>query len=773
MKDGIGEAVRRKEDQRLIRGQGTYSDDFNEPGQVFAIMVRSPHPHAWLRGFDKTDALAVPGVLGIYTGQYCLEDGLKPIPHMMQPSAGMDIGVSNRDGTVAFQGPHFILPHDKARYAGEAIAMVVAQSVAAARDGAELLVIDYDPLPAVTNTVAACAPDAPRLYDDIPTNVTIDADVGNEAAADAAFNAATHIVKLETWAQRVTGVPMEPRAALGVYDETDGRYTVYAGVGGVVRAKMELAGVLGVEPEKVRWVAKEIGGNFGTRNSFFPEFALVAWASKKLGKPVKWTAERTESFLSDFQGRDLHVTAELALAEDGKFLAMRGSNISNIGAYGCSVVPLIKGVEIMSGIYDIPAAYFRARAVYSNTPSTAPYRSAGRPEVVFVTERLVDLACIEHGFDPIEIRRRNIIPKENFPYDNPLGFQYDSGAYEDALDMVLALGDWDDYEARKLASEKNGKLRGRGLAAYVETSTGAPRERAEVTVRPEGKVDCVIGTLSSGQGHETSFPQLLTEWLNVPHEDINMITGDTDIVSVGGGSHSGRSMRLAGITIGLARDQIIEKGTRIAGYVLEAAESDIEFTDGDFIVSGTDRRLSLFDAAAAARDRDDLPEDLQGPLDGVGDFIQKKPAFPFGAHICEVELDETTGAYQIVRYAGVDDVGRAINPLILHGQAHGGIAQGLGQALCESAHYDPETGQMLSASFLDYALPRADHFPSFDTKISEYPTPINPLGIRAGGTTPALAALVNAVVDAVRHRGVRHIEMPVTSERVWRAMNEE
>jgi carbon-monoxide dehydrogenase large subunit len=458
---------------------------------------------------------------------------------------------------------------------------------------------------------------------------------------------------------------------------------------------------------------------------------------------------------------------------------LRASNISNVGAHTMSFVPLTKGVEIMNGVYRIPACHVRARAVLSNTPPTNPYRSAGRPEVIYVMERLVDLACREHGFDPVALRRRNMIPPDAMPYANGLGMTYDSGAYEQVMDTVLRLGDRDGFKARREEARARGRRRGFGIAAYMETSTGAPRERTEMTVRPNagsgGTVDVVIGTLSSGQGHETSFAQLVTDWLGVPFDAVNLITGDTDVVEVGGGSHSGRSMRLAGIIMGKASDEIIAKGRSIAAHVLEAAEADISFADGRFTVTGTDRSVDLFEVAAVAEEDTGLPEDLRGPLGAICDETIRVPAYPFGCHVCEVEIDAETGALDLVSYAGVDDVGRAVNPLILHGQAHGAIVQGLGEAMLERCHYDPASGQMLSASFMDYAMPRADDMPSFVTEISEVPSPTNPLGIRAGGeggTTPALAVLVNAIADALSDVGVTHVEMPATSQAVWQAIRD-
>jgi carbon-monoxide dehydrogenase large subunit len=761
LSEGIGAPVLRKEDARLLVGQGSFSDDLHLPGQAHAAMLRSPHAHARIAAIDAFAALAAPGVLAVLTGADYLADGLRPIPHRPFSASPPDVALKNRDGSAIFIAPHYPLPADKARFVGEAVAMVVAESFQAARDAAELVRIDYEPLPATVLAAAAAAAGAPLLWDGHGSNVTIDADLGDREATDAVFARAAHLVRLSTRVQRVTGVPMEPRAALGVYDVKTGRYTLYAGSGGAVRQKRELAAMLGVEEAAIRVVARDTGGNFGTKNSFFPEFVLVAWASRRLGRPVKWTCERGEAFLSDYQGRDLTVEAELALDARGNFLALRSSNLSNAGAISVSHVPLSKGASILSSVYSIPAAYVRARAVLSNTPPTTPYRSAGRPEAIFVVERLIDLAAREHGFDRIELRRRNLVPESAMPFRNPFGLTYDSGAYGKAMDSALALSDWNGFPERRREARARRRLRGIGIANYVEITSGFPTERAEIAVRPDGRVDAVVGTLSSGQGHETSFAQLLVEWLGVPFDSVNLIQGDTDVVSEGGGSHSGRSMRYASIVLGRASGMIVEEGTQLAARLLEVAPADIEFRSGRFSVKGTDRSIGIFEAASA------------GPLAAAHTETLRVAGFPYGCQVCEVEVDPETGLVTIARLAAVDDVGRAVNPLILHGQTHGGFVQGAGQALLEECLYDPETGQMLSASFMDYAMPRADHFPDFATELSEVPSPTNPLGIRAGGeggTTPALAAVANAIVDALAEFGVKHIELPATPERVWRAI---
>ena len=768
---GFGKPVRRREDLRLLTGKGCYSDDFNLPGQAYACMVRSPHAHARLRHIDGAGAMKVPGVIAVLTGGDAAADGLRAIPHHPVPTNPHEVPLKSRDGAEFFIAPHAPLPTDRARFVGEAVALVIAETPAAAKDGVARVSVDYEPLPAVTATVDAVAADAPLVWKETTSNVCVDSEAG-DAAADAAFRRAAHVVRLETQINRVTGVPMEPRAALGVYDEASGRYTLYAGSGGSVRIKTDLAGTLGVPESAVRVVAREVGGNYGTRNAFYPEFALVAWAAKRLGRPIKWTCDRTEAFLTDYQARDLAAQVELALDAEGNFLALRGINTSNVGAHAVSFIPLAKGVAVLPSLYRIPAASLRGRAVLSNTPPTYPYRSAGRPEVMFVIERLIDLAARRHGFDRVALRRRNLVPASAMPYRNPVGLLYDSGDYVAVQDRAVALADWARFEARRAEARRRGRYRGIGLANYLELNTGMPRERAEITVQPDGRIDVVLGTLSAGQGHETSFAQLLAEWLGVEPNHVRLITGDTDVSPVGGGSHSGRSMRLGAVVMAKASDAIVDKGKRIAAWALEAADADIEFATRRFRVKGTDRALDLFEAAAAAL-RDDAPEALRGPLAGVSDETMSVPSFPYGCAVCEVEVDPETGVVEIVRYTSVDDCGRAVNPLILHGQTHGGIAAGAGQALWEHCVYDRATGQMQSATFMDYALPRADMLPAFTTEISEVPSTSNPLGLRGGGeggTTPALGAVVNALVDALAELGVEHIEMPATPERVWRAI---
>jgi carbon-monoxide dehydrogenase large subunit len=778
----IGKEVRRNEDRRLITGGGTYTADINLPGQAFAKIVRSPYAHAAILRIDATDALAIPGVLRILTAADLLADGLGPILHdhgllgsKEAQKQGPDIYLENRDGSSLRLPAHNLLAIDRVRFVGEAVAIVIAESAAAAKDAAEIVFVEYEELPFVVTAADAIKDDAPLVWDDIPHNTSIDAEVGNRQATEDAFASAPHVVRLDTVVQRITGVPMEPRAAIGTYDSETGRYTLYAGCSGVFRHKLELSAILRVPMDKVRVVAKDVGGNFGTRNAFYPEFGLVVWASSLTGRPVKWISDRLECFLSDYQGRDLTVQAELAFDGTGRFLALRGTNTSNLGAYAASHIPLRKGVGLMSNVYDIPAACFIARGVMSNTVPTAPVRSAGRPEAIFVIERLVDLAALELGMDPVEIRRINMIKPISFPYKNPLGLVYDNGEYVECMNAALKLADWSSFPARRAEALSRGKLRGIGLANYVEITTGPPNERAEVTVQADGSVDIAIGTVSSGQGHETSFAQLITEWLGVPVDKVRLIAGDTDKITIGGGSVSGRSMRFAGVVIGKAVEQIVAHGRQVAAHLLDVAEDRVIFQGGQFRNGPTEQGYTVAELARQLHEGAGIPEELRRPLKGECLQFFKDAGFPYGTQVCEVEIDPETGEVNLETVVCMDDVGRAVNPMILHGQAHGGAAMGIGQALMEQIRYDGASGQLLTGSFMDYTMPRAKSMPFFRVGLSEVPSPSNPLGIRAGGeggTTPALAVVVNAVVNALKEFGIRHIEMPVTAHSVWNAIHQ-
>lgn len=769
----IGKPLPRTEDLRLVTGKGRFTDDFAIEGQVYAVMVRSPHPHARIVRIETARARAMPGVLAVFTGADCAADGLNPIPHDPVPKTRYDMKLTGPRGGPIFIGPHLLLPTDKARHVGEAVAMVVAETQWQALDAAEAVDVVYEELPHVVHSEDAMRPGAPAVWDEVPDNILVDTTFGNAAATDEAFARADHVVAMDFHIGRVTGVPLEPRAALAAYDATTDRYTLYAGSGGAVRQRRELAAVLGISPERLRVLSHDVGGNFGTRNRVFVEFGLVLWAARKVGRPVKYTATRSEAFLSDYQGRDLVSRIALALTRDGRFLALRATNISNVGARCVSLSPLSKGAGLVVGPYAIPAATLRAIAVFTNTMPTQAYRSSGRPEVTYALERLIDTASLELGIDRVALRRRNLVRPEAMPYANAVGMTYDSGRYEENMDLAMRLADWDGFPQRRREAAARGKLAGLGLANYVESSIGSPNEQARITVRPEGRVDVVIGTQPSGQGHETSFAQVVSDLLRVPLEAVRIILGDTDVVRAGGGSHSGRSMRHAATVFSKAAAALIEKGKRIAAAVLDVDVDGVTFADGRFQSRETNRSFDFLELAQEAA-RHHLPG-LEEGLAVVTDHEMHDPVFPNGCAVCEVEIDPDTGAVTLTRYVAVDDVGRCINPLIVHGQAHGAIAQGVGQALWEQCRVDPVSGQPLVGSLLDYGLPRADTLPAFATEIVEVLSPTNPLGIKAGGeggTTPAPAVIVSAVLDALRPYGIRDIAMPVTPYTVWKAIKE-
>jgi carbon-monoxide dehydrogenase large subunit len=729
----IGKPLPRREDERFVSGRGEFTDDLALPGMAHACVVRSPHAHARILGINT----AVPGAIAVLTGRDALADGLQPIP--FKP-------ISLNPHEVPLKGsfpPFPALSADLVRYVGEAVALVVAETRAAARDAAEQVEVDYEPL-------------------DTAVDTCIDEQLGDPVAVAAAFAKAAHVVRLHTQLNRVTGVPMEPRATIAAYES--GRYTIHATSAWVQRHRADLAAVLRVPEEAVRVVTRDLGGNYGTRNNLYPEYALAAWAAKRVGRPVKCALERHECFLSDDHSRDLAVQAELALDAEGNFLAFRTFNTSNLGAHALSAVPLSKGIGVSTSVYRMPAVAARARGILSNSAPTSSYRAAGRPEVMYVIERLIDLAARRHGFERLALRRRNLVPAAAMPWRNPFGLVYDSGDYAAAQERAVAASGWAGFEARRAQARRRGRYRGIGIANYVELNTGAPREQAEIHVRPEGRtggrVDVVLGTLSSGQGHETSFAQLVADWLAVDPSQVRLLAGDSDVAKVGGGTHSGRSMRMGAVVIRRASDRAIEQGRKAAAERLEVAEGDVEFAGGRFTVKGTDRSLGLFEV---------------GPLSGIYDETTPLPSFAYGCAVCEVEIDAETGVVQVVAHTNVDDCGRAINPLILHGQAHGGMAAGIGEALLEHCVYDPASGQLQSATFMDYALPRADQLPMFTTEISEVPSTTHPLGLRGGGeggTTPALGAVANAIADALAPLGVEHVELPATPERVWRAIRQ-
>jgi len=769
--ENIGQPLRRKEDERLLTGRGQFTDDFNLPNQTYLAVVRSTRPHATFK-VRAAAAKVVPGVLGVFTGLEAVDDGIGPLPHSPIPSTKYDMKLTAPDGTNnVFIGPHRLLPPDRTRFVGEGLVMVIGETMGAALDGAEAVEIDYQELPFVTETARATESDA-TVWDEVDDNVFIDTQFGDKAATDAIFAAADHVVEAEFIIPRVTAVAMEPRACLADYDPKTGHYTIWAGSGGAVRQKAELAMACGIDPAKLRVLSLDVGGNFGSRNRPYVEFVMVLWAARKLGRPVKFNATRTESFISDYQGRDLVSRVALAVRADGKFLAMRADNISNVGAYCSSLSPLGKGSGLITGSYDIPLAHLRARAVFTNTMCTQAYRSSGRPEVNFALERLVDLTARRLGMDRVELRRKNLVPPARMPYMNAVGAQYDSGTYESNMDLAMKIADWTGFEARRAEATTRGRLLGLGLANYVESSIGSPKERAEITVSASGRTRVVIGTQPSGQGHETSFSQVIADQIGVPIETVDIVYGDTDIVSVGGGSHSGRSMRHAATVFKMTTDRLIERGQHLAALVLGCPVEDIVFADGRFGASSRNETLSMTELAAASAGIV-LPEGLKDGLVAAHTNEMHDPVFPNGCAICEVEVDPDTGNVVFTRYATVDDVGRCINPMIVHGQTHGGIAQGVGQAMWELSYVDPHSGQPMAGSLMDYGMPRSDNMPSFTTEIVEVLSPTNPLGIKAGGeggTTPALSVTVSAIVDALSVYGIDHLEMPATPFTVWSAI---
>lgn len=759
----IGKPVRRIEDFRLLTGGGRFTDDLSRPQQAHGHVLRATCAHAVIRNIDANAARRMPGVLAVLTGTDFLADGLAPLRHRGNPK---DVELKNADGSPIVTTPVYPLAVDRVRRVGEPVALIVAETAQQARDAAEVVEPDFELLDAVASPAAAMAAGAPRIWDDVPGNLSVHDVKGDAVAVDAAFARAAHVARFSTFNNRVTGVPMEPRAAIGEYDPVTGRYTLTAGGQGVMRFQMELAPVFGVAADRIRVVSHDTGGGYGTRNSTYPEFALVLWAARRVGRPVKWVSDRSESFLNDYSGRNMHTRAELALDKEGRFLALRTETIADLGSHAISYVPLAWGATVTTGAYAIPAMHVVSKAVLTNTIPTTAYRGAGRPEANFIIERLIDIAAAETGIDRVALRRRNLIPATAFPYDAQMGCIYDSGEFERGMDMALERGDWDGFTARRAESLSRGMLRGIGLANYVETAAGWPMERAEMAVLPDGRIDIVIGTQASGQGHETAYAQVVADFLQVPTESVVLRTGDTDFVKMGAGSHSSRSMRLAGHLFRQNADAIIEKGRRIASQLLEAAVEDVEFADGGFRVAGTDRRIGLFETAAQA-------VGLADPLRSIAEVTQSIHAFPNGSHVVEVEVDPDTGAVRIMRYTAIDDVGRVINPMIVDGQTHGGIAQGAGQALLENKLYDPDTAQLISGSFMDYALPRADDLPFFDLEFNEVPAPSTWLGVKGGGeggATGAPNAIISAIIDAISGYGVRHIEMPATPEKIWKAM---
>lgn len=769
MQFGLGQPVPRTEDPRLLTGNGHYVDDFNQPGQAYAVVVRSPHAHADITAIHKADAAHMPGVLAVLTGDDYAADG------MGQITGGAPL--KRRDGSPMVRPPRPALTRDRVRYVGQPVAMVVAETIDQARDAAEAVMVEYDPLPPVMSTETANQAESPAIWEECGDNEVFVREYGDAAATDAAFAAAAHVVGQKFVISRVHANTMEPRGALGQYHKGEDRYTIYAGHQRpwAWRTALTKHTFGGIPETALTLITGDVGGSFGMKGAIYPEVPLVGWASKIVGRPVKWLCERTEGFTADDHGRDNVTDAELALDADGKFLALRVRTNANLGAYVSFLGfgPSTSNVGGMVGPYDFPAAYAEVTGVLTNRSPISPYRGAGRPEASYVIERLVELAAAETGIDPIDLRRRNFIPPDAMPYKTALTFTYDCGEFEALMDRCLEKADYAGFDSRRQESERRGRLRGIGISCSVEQAAGAQPETAEMRFDPSGTVTLLVGSAPHGQGHETIYKQLVCEKLGIAPDDIRVIEGDTDKVSFGTGTGGSRTATIGSGAVFEATEKIIDKTRKIAAGLLEAAEADVQFEGGQFVIAGTDRSIGFKDVATAAFNPAKLPDGVEPGLYELATYNPKKANFPNGCHICELEITPDTGEVDIVRYTVVDDVGFEINPLLVKGQIHGGIAQGLGQALMETLMYDEESGQLMTGSFMDYCMPRADDLCTLEVEGRPVPTPTNPLGVKGAGecgTVGALPAVMNAVNNALAAKGVRHLEMPATPERIWRAI---
>ena len=782
--DGIGVSVRRKEDFRFLTGRGTYTDDINRPGQVYAWFVRSPHAHARIKGIDASKATAAPGVIALFTGADMVSDGVGSLPCGWQ--------IHSKDGSPMLEPPHIPLAPERARHVGDQVAVVIALTRDQARDGAELVEVDWEELDAVTNVDAADGDGAPQVWDDVPANTCFDWHLGDKEAVDAAFAGAAHVVRIDIINNRLIPNAIEPRAGIAEFDPATDEYTLYTTSQNphVIRLLMG-AYVLSLPEHKLRVVSPDVGGGFGSKIFHYAEEAILTWAAGKVKRPIKWTAERTESFVTDAHGRDHATRAELALDADGTFLAMRVSTKANMGAYLSTFAPCVPTYlygTLLSGQYRTPAIYCEVKAVFTNTTPVDAVRGAGRPEASYVVERLVDESAQVLKLDQVEIRRRNFVPKDGFPFQTAVAFQYDSGDYEATLDEALQAADYAGFEARRKEAEGRGKLRGIGLSAYIEACGIAPSavagslgaraglyEAANVRVDPTGTVTVFTGSHSHGQGHETTFAQIVAERLGIPIDNVVISHGDTAKVPFGMGTYGSRSLAVGGSALMRAIDKIVAKATRIAAHLMEASAEDVEFKDGAFTVAGTDKSVGFADVALTAYVPHNFPhEELEPGLEESAFYDPANFTFPAGTHVCEVEVDPETGVVEVVSFTAADDFGRVINPMIVEGQIQGGVAHGLGQALLEGCVYD-DRGQLVTGSYLDYCMPRASDQPgTFNVDVHDGTLCThNPLGVKGcgeAGTIGAPAAAINAVLDALRPVGVTHLEMPATSGRVWRAM---
>jgi aerobic carbon-monoxide dehydrogenase large subunit len=756
----IGDAPKRREDARFLTGRGSYLDDLSFDRLTHAVVLRSPHAHALIERIRTERARTAAGVLAVLTSEETRADGLEPL----RPSAEANVQTGEK---FAF-APQPLLAEGKVRYVGEPVALIVAETRAQALDAAEQLVVNYAPLPAVTSAAAARASGAPEISSEVPGNVCLDWRTGDAAAVEAAFTVAAHVVELSLDNHRIVTNPIEPRGVIGLWDAEQSRYTAYVSSQSIHTTRDNTARALGLLPTAVRFVAPDVGGGFGAKNFIYPEHVLMLWAARRVARPVKWIATRSEVFLADHQARDHLAEAALALDANGQFLGLRIRSIANVGAYMVSAggVQTFQYVHLPGTVYRIPAIDLQVAAVLTNTAPIGVTRGPGFAEAVNIIERLIDAATRQCGFDRARLRRLNMVPAAAMPVTNAFGNAVDSGAFSETLDRALARADVDGFSARRRASETRGLLRGLGFAYHIKGTGGSPSENVDIRFEVDGTVSLITGTQTIGQGHETTFPQILADRLGIPNECIRLVQGDTDRIPIGGGHGSSRATYMGGTAIWRASEEIIAKGTRIAAEALEAAEADIHFADGGFVVAGTDRSVALLDVAALARDKG-------SPLDTYYAWTREWMTFPNGAHVAEVEIDRDTGQVRLARYTAVDDYGVLVNPMIATGQAHGAIAQGVGQALFEHAVYDPRSGQLLAGSLMDYAMPRADDLPSYDLGFNGTRCTTNPLGVKGcgeAGAVGAFPAVTNAILDALTPLGVTDLAGPATPERIWRAV---
>jgi carbon-monoxide dehydrogenase large subunit len=768
-KFGLAQPVRRVEDPRLLRGDGRYTDDIALPEMLHGIVLRSPHAAATIRSIDVAAARGMPSIAAVYTGADLEADGIGGLP--------CAAALKNRDGTDRASPPHPVLAIGRVRHVGDPVAFIVAETAKAGRDAAEAIMVDYDILPSITDLAVALESSSPKVWDDLPSNQVFDWSIGDKEKTDALLASAAHVTRLTVVNNRIVVNSMEARAALAEYDAGSGRWTMQTNTqGGWLIKNLISEAVFKVAPDAFRVITPDVGGGFGMKLFLYAEHVLTCYAARKLGRPVKWASERSEAFLCDTQGRDNITLGEIAFDADNKMLALRTRNVANMGAYLSTFGPMIPtgaGTGVLASIYRFQAVYANVIGAFTNTVPVDAYRGAGRPESNYLVERLIDAAAANLGVDRVELRRRNMVPPSAMPHRTPVGKLYDSGDFAIVLDAALKTMKWASFEERRAAAARRGKRRGIGLAYYLEATGGSPSERAEIRFADDGFVDVFVGTQSTGQGHETAYVQLVADRLGIDGDKVRIRQGDTDTIPVGGGTGGARSLYSEGTAIYATAATVIERGKQAASEALEAAVADIAFADGRFTIAGTDRGIDILSLAATQRARQAKGEEAT-MLDAAEVAEIKAHTFPNGCHIAEVEIDPETGTIEIVRYSVTDDVGRAINPMVVRGQVHGGVAQGVGQAVFERTAYDPESGQLMSGSLMDYALPRAADLPDIEVELIEVPCGTNPLGVKGAGEAGAVGsppAVVNAIVDALRVDGIAAIDMPATPERVWQALH--